>query len=47
MMNLSDPGRAPHGYEIFQKKQDGCVKAVVKPWQHLPATPGRAKAPHP
>ncbi len=22
---------APHGYEIFQKKQDGCIKAVLKP----------------
>ncbi len=23
--------QAPHGYEIFQKKQDGCIKAVLKP----------------
>ncbi len=23
--------QAPHGYEIFQKKQDGCIKAVRKP----------------
>jgi threonine dehydrogenase-like Zn-dependent dehydrogenase len=22
---------APHGYEIFKKKQDGCVKVVLKP----------------
>ena len=22
---------APRGYEIFQKKQDGCIKAVLKP----------------
>lgn len=22
---------APYAYEIFQKKQDGCVKAVLKP----------------
>ena len=22
---------APHGYEIFQKKQDGCLKVVLKP----------------
>jgi threonine dehydrogenase-like Zn-dependent dehydrogenase len=22
---------APHGYEIFQKKQEGCIKAVLKP----------------
>ena len=22
---------APHGYEIFQKKEDGCVKVVLKP----------------
>ncbi len=23
--------QAPHGYEIFQKKQDGCLKVVLKP----------------
>ncbi len=23
--------QAPHGYEIFQKKQDGCIKVVLKP----------------
>jgi len=23
---------APHGYEIFQKKQDRCIKIVLKPW---------------
>jgi threonine dehydrogenase-like Zn-dependent dehydrogenase len=23
--------RAPHGYEIFQKKQDGCIKVVLNP----------------
>jgi threonine dehydrogenase-like Zn-dependent dehydrogenase len=23
--------QAPHGYEIFQKKQDGCIKIVLKP----------------
>ena len=22
---------APHGYEIFQKKQDGAIKIVLKP----------------
>ena len=22
---------APHGYEIFKKKQDGCIKVVLKP----------------
>jgi threonine dehydrogenase-like Zn-dependent dehydrogenase len=22
---------APHGYEIFQKKQDGAIKVVLKP----------------
>jgi threonine dehydrogenase-like Zn-dependent dehydrogenase len=22
---------APHGYEIFQKKEDGAVKIVLKP----------------
>jgi threonine dehydrogenase-like Zn-dependent dehydrogenase len=22
---------AAHGYEIFQKKQDGCIKVVLKP----------------
>jgi threonine dehydrogenase-like Zn-dependent dehydrogenase len=22
---------APHGYEIFKKKQDGCIKAVMAP----------------
>ena len=22
---------APHGYEMFQKKEDGCVKVVLKP----------------
>src|SRR4051812_23058494 len=24
---------APHGYEIFQKKRDGCIKIVLKPGQ--------------
>jgi threonine dehydrogenase-like Zn-dependent dehydrogenase len=23
--------QAPHGYEIFQKKQDGCQKVVLRP----------------
>ena len=23
--------QAPHGYELFQKKQDGCIKVVLKP----------------
>jgi threonine dehydrogenase-like Zn-dependent dehydrogenase len=23
--------QAPHGYEIFQKKQDGAVKVMLKP----------------
>jgi threonine dehydrogenase-like Zn-dependent dehydrogenase len=23
--------QAPHGYEIFQKKQDGAVKIILKP----------------
>ncbi len=23
--------QAPHGYEIFQKKQDGCIKVVLQP----------------
>jgi threonine dehydrogenase-like Zn-dependent dehydrogenase len=23
--------QAPHGYEIFQKKQDGCLKVVLRP----------------
>jgi threonine dehydrogenase-like Zn-dependent dehydrogenase len=23
--------QAPHGYEIFQKKQDGAIKVVLKP----------------
>jgi threonine dehydrogenase-like Zn-dependent dehydrogenase len=23
--------QAPHGYEIFQKKQDGCIKVVLRP----------------
>jgi threonine dehydrogenase-like Zn-dependent dehydrogenase len=27
-MTLDD---APHGYEIFQKKQDGAIKCVLKP----------------
>jgi threonine dehydrogenase-like Zn-dependent dehydrogenase len=27
-MSLDD---APHGYEIFKKKQDGCIKIVLKP----------------
>jgi threonine dehydrogenase-like Zn-dependent dehydrogenase len=22
---------APHMYEVFQKKEDGCIKVVVKP----------------
>ena len=25
------PAQAPHGYEIFQKKQDGAIKVVLKP----------------
>ena len=24
-------GQAPHGYDIFNKKQDGCIKIVLKP----------------
>ncbi len=28
-MSLDD---APKGYEIFQKKQDECIKIVLKPW---------------
>ncbi len=24
--------QAPHGYEIFNKKQDGCIKIVLDPW---------------
>jgi hypothetical protein len=23
--------QAPHGYDIFQKKQDGAIKIVLKP----------------
>ena len=23
--------RAPHGYDIFRQKKDGCVKVVLKP----------------
>jgi threonine dehydrogenase-like Zn-dependent dehydrogenase len=23
--------QAPHGYDIFQKKQDGAVKIILKP----------------
>ena len=23
--------QAPHGYEIFQKKEDGAIKIVLKP----------------
>ncbi len=23
--------QAPHGYEIFQKKQDGAIKVVLQP----------------
>lgn len=23
--------QAPHGYEIFQNKQDGCIKVVLEP----------------
>ena len=23
--------QAPHGYEIFQKKQDDCIKVVLQP----------------
>ncbi|HEX8155875.1 MAG TPA: hypothetical protein VF526_00705 [Solirubrobacteraceae bacterium] len=26
-----DLGKAPEGYETFKQKQDGCVKAVLKP----------------
>ena len=24
---------APHGYEIFNKKEDNCTKVVLKPWE--------------
>ena len=24
---------APHAYDIFNKKEDGCVKVVLKPWE--------------
>jgi threonine dehydrogenase-like Zn-dependent dehydrogenase len=27
-MSLSD---APHAYDIFQKKEDGCIKVVLQP----------------
>jgi hypothetical protein len=23
---------APHGYQIFNDKKDGCVKVVLNPW---------------
>ena len=23
--------KAPHGYDIFRKKEDGCIKVVMKP----------------
>jgi threonine dehydrogenase-like Zn-dependent dehydrogenase len=23
--------QAPHAYEIFQKKKDGCIKGILKP----------------
>ena len=23
---------APHGYEIFRDKADGCLKVVLQPW---------------
>ncbi len=26
---------APHGYKIFNNKEDGCVKVVLKPWEGL------------
>ena len=25
-------GQAPHGYEIFQRKQDGAIKVLLEPW---------------
>ena len=25
--------QAPHGYQIFRDKQDGCIKIVLKPGQ--------------
>lgn len=24
--------QAPHGYQTFLEKQDGCIKVVLKPW---------------
>ena len=24
---------AAHGYKIFNNKEDGCVKVVLKPWE--------------
>lgn len=38
-MSLED---APHGYEIFQKKDDGAVKVVLDP--SLPATTAAGEA---
>jgi threonine dehydrogenase-like Zn-dependent dehydrogenase len=31
--------QAPHGYEIFQKKEDGAIKVLLQPWR--PAPPQR------
>ena len=28
---------APHAYEIFRAKQDGCIKVVLDPWRTDPA----------
>jgi threonine dehydrogenase-like Zn-dependent dehydrogenase len=33
---------APKGYEMFQKKQDECIKIVLKPWADAAATNGAA-----
>ena len=35
---------APHGYEIFQKKQDGAIKVVLRPARRPSAAAGGSSA---
>jgi alcohol dehydrogenase len=35
-------GQAPHAYEIFKNKQDGCVKVIMSPWQPEASKPTNA-----
>ena len=45
-MSLED---APASYELFRRREDGCVKVVLDPWAppEAAALPGQVPEPHP